>query len=58
LTDVEKEALLLLGDFCPNYQELVGSQCAALLNQGQKIEMEAVINFAAGRVSLDDAITQ
>lgn len=58
LTNVEKAALALLADVFPDYKGAIGPQCAALLDRGRKIEIEAVISFAAGRVSLGDALAQ
>jgi len=58
LADDEKAAISLLASLCPDYRTVVGPQCAALLDRGRKIEIEAVVNFAPGSVSLEDAINQ
>ena len=58
LADEEKTALSLLANLCPEYRWLVGPHCAAFLDQGRKIEIEAVINSTPGTVSLKDAITR
>ncbi len=42
LSDSESGALTLLADVCPDFQTLLGSQCAALLDRGRKLEIEAV----------------
>jgi hypothetical protein len=55
--DSEREAVSMLGEVCPDYRELVGPKCAALLDQGRKIEVEAVI-LTPGRVPLEDALAQ
>jgi hypothetical protein len=55
--DSEREAVSLLGEVCPDYRELVGPKCAALLDQGRKIEVEAVI-LTPGRVPLEHALAQ
>lgn len=42
LTDEEREAFSLLRDLCPDYRDLIGARCAALLTHGHKLELEAV----------------
>jgi hypothetical protein len=58
LADDEKTALSLLANLCPEYRALVGPHCEAFLDQGRKIEIEAIINSIPGGVSLKDAITR
>ena len=54
LADSEREAAFLLTDVWPDYRQVVGSQCAGLLERGRKLEVEAVISWARGRTSLRD----
>jgi len=58
LAEDEKAAIPLLANLCPDYRAVVGPQCAALLDRGRKIEIEAVVNLTRGSVSLEDAINQ
>jgi hypothetical protein len=55
LAAAEKEAISLLTGLCPDYGEVIGPQCAALLARGRKLEIEAVI---PGRYSLQGAIVE
>ena len=58
LSNAEKQALPLLSELFPNYRRAVGPQCAFLLDQGRKIEVEAVINSAADRTTLAQALAR
>jgi hypothetical protein len=58
LADDERAAISLLENLCPDYRAIVGPQCAALLDRGRKTEIEVVVNFAPGNVSLEDAISR
>ena len=42
LSESETGALVLLAEVCPDYRLLLGLQCAALLDRGRKLELEAV----------------
>lgn len=42
LSPYEQQSLGVLKDVCPDYRALVGAGCAALLDAGLKIELEAV----------------
>ncbi len=39
----ERAAVPLLNSLCPDYRDLIGPRCAALLAEGQKIELEGVL---------------
>jgi len=58
LADDERAAISLLENLCSDYRAIVGPQSAALLDRGRKIEIEAVVNFAPGNISLEDAISR
>ena len=40
----ERSSLTLLGSVLPDFRELIGPVCAALLDDGRKIELEAVVS--------------
>jgi len=56
LTDAETAALLLLRAPCPDYHAFLGTDCAALLEAGHKIEIEAALGLASDQGSLIEAI--
>jgi hypothetical protein len=58
LSDSERAALPLLVEVFPDYPTAIGSLCAARLNQGQKNEIEAVLNFAPGHTTLAEALAR
>lgn len=54
LSEAELAAFALLGEVFPDCRAVVGRQCAALLDRGRKIELEAVVNSAHGGATLAD----
>lgn len=58
LTDTEKAAVSLLAEVCPDYRLTTGGKCAAFLDQGRKIEIEAVLTSATNGATLETAIAQ
>ena len=59
LSESESEALALLAELCPDLRLLLGPQCAALLDRGRKLELEAVTIYPkiAARTLVDAIIT-
>ncbi|MEN6497891.1 MAG: hypothetical protein ABFD16_26635 [Thermoguttaceae bacterium] len=58
LTNAERAAVSLLMEACLDCRAAVGQQCATLLDQGRKIEIEAVLHSASRRTTLGEALAQ
>ncbi len=43
MSAAEKDTVPLLNDLCPDFRKLLGPQCAAILERGFKVELEAVL---------------
>ncbi len=54
LSPSERASMALVEKVLPDFREIVGMKCAAVLQQGRKIEQEAVVSTlgAAGRILL------
>ncbi len=58
LSDSERDAMSLMVKVFPEYTASVGRRCTDHLNQGRKVEIEAVIHLARDGAALEEALTQ